>query len=120
MKLWHDDVRPPPSVDWAWAQTNEEAKLFLYNANAIAQAGGEGVTECSLDHDLGADPREGIYAKGAAEETGMQLVEWMIESGIVPKRVVIHSWNTPAAKRMWQAFKIAGYPAELRPFTATS
>jgi hypothetical protein len=47
----------------------------------------------------------------------MQLVEWMIESGIVPERVIIHSWNTPAAKRMWQAFTDAGYPAELAPFT---
>lgn len=120
MKLWHDDVRPPPSVDWAWAQTNEEAKLLFYNANAIAQAGGDAVIECSLDHDLGARSRAGIYAKGAAEETGTQLVEWMIESNIVPRRVVIHSWNIPGAKRMWQAFTDAGYRAELAPFVATS
>lgn len=119
MKLWHDDVRPPPSLDWSWAATNEEARFFLYNGNAIEDAGGVGFTECSLDHDLGADPNAGIYAKGTAEETGLQLVEWMIERGLVPEKITIHSWNAPAAKRMQQAFADAGHAAELRPYEVT-
>jgi hypothetical protein len=117
MKLWHDDVRPPPSADWSWAQTNEEARMFLYNAKVIQDEGGEDITECSLDHDLGADPSAGIYAKGASEETGMQLVEWMIENDVVPPKVTIHSWNPSGAKRMRLALFDAGHTAELRPFT---
>jgi hypothetical protein len=116
IKLWHDDVRPPPSTDWSWARTNEEARMLLYNQKVIAEEGGDPCVECSLDHDLGALPSDGLYAKGAAEETGMQLVEWMIENDMVPPRVVIHSWNPGAAKRMRAALFAAGHNAELRPF----
>lgn len=112
MKLWHDDVRPPPSDEWSWARTNEEARFFL----RAAKADGHKVIASSLDHDLGAVPSDGICAKGAAEETGLQLVEWMIENDLVPSSITIHSWNAPAAKRMQQAFADAGYSAILRPF----
>lgn len=117
MKLWHDDVRPPPSLEWAWAQTNETARLYLYNAKVIEREGGVGVTECSLDHDLGAHPSDGIYAKGDAPENGLQLVEWMIDNDTVPETVIIHSWNIPAAKRMWQRLVDAGYSPQLRPYS---
>jgi hypothetical protein len=116
MKLWHDDVRRPPSVEWSWAQTNEEAKLFLFYANAIEEAGGDGITECSLDHDLGAKPEDGPYAKGTAEENGMRLVEWMIEHDLVPAKVTIHSWNGVAARRMAQALNAAGHNVTLAPY----
>lgn len=117
MKLWHDDVRPPPSVEWAWMRTNEEARMYLYNAKVIEDEGGEGITECSLDHDLGADPEDGIYAKGAAEETGMKLVEWMIAQHLVPPKVTIHSWNAVGARRMAQALNAAGYSVTLAPYS---
>lgn len=120
IKLWHDDVRPPPSTDWSWARTNEEARMLLYNQKAIADEGGDACVECSLDHDLGAPLDAGIFAKGAAEETGMQLVEWMIENDLVPPRVTIHSWNPSGAKRMRAALFAAGHQAELRPYQVDS
>lgn len=52
MKLWFDDIRRPPSSEWLWARTIEEAKLVV-NSHEI--------TEASLDHDLGLheyDPDE--------------------------------------------------------------
>ena len=45
MKLWHDDVRPPPK-GWEWARNNDEAKTYLVD---------EDVEEISLDHDMGYD-----------------------------------------------------------------
>jgi hypothetical protein len=115
-KLWHDDVRPPPSADWSWARTNEEARTLLYNQKVIAEEGGEAVTECSLDHDLGAALSDGIYAKGSSKETGMQLVEWMIEHDLVPQKVIIHSWNGPGARKMAQALYAAGHNVTLAPY----
>lgn len=105
-KLWYDDVRPAPE-GWRWAHNNEEAKQILVAFRVI---------ECSLDHDLGADPTEGVYAKGDAEETGLQLVDWMIEHNLVPEVVTIHSWNPPAARRMERAFIAAGHRPRVRPY----
>jgi hypothetical protein len=105
-KLWHDDVRPAPE-GWRWAQNNEEAKQILVAFDVV---------ECSLDHDLGADPTDGLYAKGAGEETGLQLVDWMIERDCVPKVVTIHSWNPPAARRMERALIAAGHRPRVRPY----
>lgn len=91
--------------------------MYLSNVKAIEDEGGEGITECSLDHDLGALPSDGIYAKGTAEETGLKLVEWMIENHLVPPKVTIHSWNGVGARRMAQVLNAAGYPVTLAPFS---
>jgi hypothetical protein len=112
ISLWHDDVRPAPD-GWLWVKTNNEAKTIL--SRAI-------VEECSLDHDLGAvptgdmDPTEVVYLRGTGEETGLHLVEWMIETGNVPPFVKIHSWNPDGAKRMAQTFADSGYVALIAPF----
>lgn len=102
MRVWHDDVRRPPDDGWwwAWAKDNAVAKALLLSGS---------VHFISLDHDLGADPSDGIYAKGDAEDNGMCLVEWMIEEDIRPAQVVVHSWNEPAADRMLKALAYEGY-----------
>lgn len=109
MWLWHDDVREPPKDGrtWAWAQDNTSARFALAN-NVFAG--------CSLDHDMGAAPGDGLYAKGDHEDDGTKLVEWMIAEKHVPPFVIIHSWNHVAAKRMWYLFHDAGYPAEIKPY----
>jgi hypothetical protein len=108
MKLWHDDVRPAPA-GWLWAQNNIQARKILLD---------EVVDECSLDHDLGCLPVEGIYAKGSAEETGLDLVKWMIEADCVPQKVAIHSWNPVGAMRMAKALDEAGLPVMIKPYEA--
>lgn len=113
MRLWHDDVRLPPSDEWVWAQNNDQAKALLETLP---------ITICSLDHDLGAVVPEGMaqedanYLQGQAEETGMQLVEWMIEKDLVPRTTIIHSWNPAGAQRMWRTLIDAGHLAILEPF----
>jgi hypothetical protein len=96
--VWHDDIRPAPRQgQWAWVRTNEEAIRLLSSRD---------VDGISLDHDLG------LY-HFSPEETGYDLVRWMIENDKVPPKVVIHSWNPAGAKRMADALTDAGYPPPL-------
>jgi len=125
MRLWLDDVRPPPD-GWKWARTNAEAKTWLQRGGATP------VEECSLDHDLGlrtldtpADDDPDYWdkvmdlveeAKSEPEETGYDLVEWMIENNCVPPVVTIHSWNPDGAMRMARRLADNGYECVLAPF----
>ena len=119
MKLWHDDIRPSPP-GWTWARTNAEAKRLLETGE---------VTECSLDHDLGLhdvdvpSPEvdvetylDAITRAGAAEETGLDLVHWMVETGNVPVKVTIHSWNPIGARNMAARLNHFGHDVTIAPF----
>lgn len=115
MKVWHDDIRPAPD-GWVWARTNKQAQELLEN-NAVS--------EISLDHDLGLDSvseqmieddPELLFLAGTAEDTGMNLVDWMIETRHVPDTVIIHSWNQARAVEMARRFNDAGYTCVLSPF----
>lgn len=109
MKIWHDDVRPAPA-GWVWVQNNTDAKAIL--------GSGIPISEISMDHDLGAIPHgeAGIMARGWDEDNGLKLAEWMVEKGLVPAKVTIHSWNPDGARRMADTFLGAGYGAYIRPF----
>jgi hypothetical protein len=119
-RLWVDDVRPPPQPGWEWARTNTQAKELL--------ATGE-VVECSLDHDMGLhdievpDPAidpdaflDAVCKAGVAEETGYDLVCWMIENEHVPYRVTIHSWNPGGAANMASRLNYYGYDCYITPY----
>jgi hypothetical protein len=119
IKLWHDDWREPPTTEWVWAKTNEQAQAVLEN--------GWPIVEISMDHDLGLhdveipdDPDEFITV---AQEhfdpdgpDGTDLVRWMIASGYVPPRITIHSHNPDRAKEMAALFNDAGHNVYLTPF----
>lgn len=85
MKLWVDDERPAPDESWIRAYSSDGAVLHL-----IAHAA-EPIDEISLDHDLGGD------------DTGMIVLNWMIDNGVWPKTLTIHTSNPPARKRMLAA-----------------
>lgn len=116
MKLWHDDIRTPPD-GWEWARTNAQAMVFLEQGE---------VDEISLDHDLGyhdvslpEDPddlAEVLILKGQGEETGMDLVRWMVETKRVPPKVTIHSWNPPGAANMRSWLEQHGYECVVAPY----
>jgi hypothetical protein len=121
MKLWHDDVRPPPE-GWVWARTNEAAKELLLTGK---------VEEISLDHDLGYhnveipdDPDkliEVLSLAGRAEETGLDLVHWMVQDPArVPSKITIHSWNPNGALNMAARFNLFGHNVTVKPFSAGS
>ena len=116
MKLWHDDMRPPPE-GWVWARTNAAAQELLETGL---------VTECSLDHDLGfhdvlrPDEPESLttvaHLRGRTEETGLDLVNWMVATGRVPATVTIHSWNPDGATAMAASLIASGHPCAIAPY----
>lgn len=121
VSLWHDDVRPAPK-GWLWVRTNVQAQAALTNLD---------VWRISLDHDLGYhdveipdDPdelMEVLMLKGQSEETGLDLVEWMIAEGHVPSVITIHSWNPAGAKAMADRLLDSGLPISVAvvPFSAS-
>lgn len=72
MKLWVDDMRPPPDETWHWETNSADALRCLQDAC---------VSEISLDHDLG-----GI-------DTTRPLVTWMAMENHWPKMIYVHTAN---------------------------
>lgn len=113
MKLWHDDIRPPPDGTWTWARTNTHAMTLLEMHH---------VTEASLDHDLGLH-NENPYdinadlRIGHGEETGYDLTKWMVRHDRVPDKVVIHSWNPDGAKKMASTLRQISSNVHVIPYT---
>lgn len=77
MKLWVDDLRPPPD-GWTWAKTSDEAIRALSGADET----GVKITDMSLDHDLGR------------QDTTRRVVLWLCEMNVSwPDRVFVHTAN---------------------------
>lgn len=73
MKLWIDDVRPPPETDWYWAMTSAEAIALLRD---------DKFSEVSFDHDLGDN------------DTTRPVVLWLCENPTQwPDYCSVHSMN---------------------------
>jgi hypothetical protein len=81
MKLWLDDLRPPPDDSWHWCTTVAAAKIICFDHL---------ITEASLDNDL-----------GEGQEEGRRLVLWLCENPeLWPEEVTVHSANLPAGEYM--------------------
>jgi hypothetical protein len=77
VKLWVDDLRLPPDDTWWWAKTSKRALAFLYYP---------GVTEMSLDHDLGGDDTSRIVVLWLSAQAADGNDRW-------PAVVRVHSAN---------------------------
>jgi hypothetical protein len=77
MKLWVDDLRPPPDDSWRWAKTFGIADSILRRW----YMNGWQIDVLSLDHDLGFD------------STTRPLVRFMAEFDYWPTEVRVHSMN---------------------------
>ncbi|MFM0348221.1 cyclic-phosphate processing receiver domain-containing protein [Paraburkholderia sp. RL17-347-BIC-D] len=89
MKVYLDDERPTPD---GWHRV-----YWPSDAIGLLEAGG--VTELSLDHDLGDDARG----------TGYDVILWIEEAvalrGFVPPVIRIHSANPSAVEKMQAGVK---------------
>lgn len=65
-----------------------------------------------LDHDLGGKQ----FQSSEDENCGMAVARWILKNKPVIPNIVVHSWNIPAAQRMTQMLKGAGYRVAQRPF----
>jgi hypothetical protein len=78
VKLWVDDLRPPPDTTWTWAMSSDEAILHLIMRTWRVM---------SLDHDLGGD------------DTSRAIVLYLCEhDGCWPDEVTVHSANPPGSR----------------------
>jgi hypothetical protein len=89
-KLWLDDVREPPDSDWVWVKTSLAAIKML--RSIIFEL-------VSLDHDLGLDAGSGYEVLVYIEAEAHRNPKFQ-----VPK-MIVHSSNPPARKRMLQAIE---------------
>jgi hypothetical protein len=81
VKLWLDDLRPPPDEDWVWVKSVDDAISWMLTKT---------VTHASLDNDLGEDKPE-----------GRKLVLWMAEYDTWPQEsILVHLANPVAADYM--------------------
>jgi hypothetical protein len=96
MRLWVDDERSAPE-GWFVAETSQGAIAFLQDYLDGHVFGV--LEEISLDHDLGGD------------DTGMKVLDWMVEHNVWPKTLTIHTSNPPARQRM-----LAAANAEAPPY----
>ena len=77
MKIWVDDIRPPPGKQWIWFVSSNAALEFL----KFCKRQGLTVHELSLDHDLGG------------EDTSRYIVLWFCEADFWPLEIKVHSAN---------------------------
>lgn len=91
MRLWVDDLRPPPGSGWFWAKDSKTAIRALDYWRKIGLA----CDEISLDHDLGGD------------DTTRPIVLWMCQNAWPTSRVYCHSANPVG--REWIEGMIARY-----------
>jgi hypothetical protein len=106
IRVWVDDERHSP-VEW----TGHDVYMATTSIQAIniiraLNESGEEIEEISLDHDLGGD------------DTGMKVLDWIIEEGIWPNVMTVHTANPPARSRMIQAIH-AEAPFGVTIFTRT-
>lgn len=80
MKIWVDDLRPPPDETWVWNKTSADA-IALLDAALKTRHMGSHLAFMSLDHDLGGD------------DTTRAVVLWCCENDFWPDEVVVHSAN---------------------------
>lgn len=90
MKLWIDDLREDPDTKhadysdaegWTWAKTSAEAISTLNRWEIIGRVDYLPIEEVAFDHDLGGD------------DTTRPVMLWMIENGVWPDRISIHTAN---------------------------
>ena len=101
MKLWVDDNRRPPSIDWLWCRTVNGAKSAIqtYESNMY-----DDTIVIDLDHDAGE------YAKNGGGDY-IKLLDWLEEKGIVDTGYTfhIHSMNPVGVMNMRRIIKKNGW-----------
>lgn len=89
MKLYLDDMRTPPGEDWLLVK---DAVTFI----ALLRWNEKGITEVSLDHDLGT-PEDGYKVICYIEQLAVHNLTY------IPPYVRVHTANIGALVKMTQA-----------------
>ncbi len=105
--VWLDDKRQMPYGFDVLAKTADEAIDELRRGD---------VDLISLDHDLALEHYGSLDADGAIPrdrytfKTGYAVVLWMVDNGVWPKTIRVHTWNAIGRDDMVRALR-EGAPA---------
>lgn len=94
MKIFVDDLREPPSLDWIICRNSDSAMLLI----EVIENSGFSIDEISLDHDLGE------------EDNTRCIVNHFCEYNWWPNYVYVHTGNPVA--REWLEGTINRYAPE--------
>jgi hypothetical protein len=97
LKIWLDDLRDPPSLQWDWCKSVDQAIETLSRAKEY----GHQFTHLSLDHDLG----DFVYEGGNAPNFLDRLVENENWPTIM---IAIHSANPVGVANMCRTIERYG------------
>jgi hypothetical protein len=91
--LWIDDYHAPPSDEWTWAKTLEEAMAHIQSP--------VGVTQISFDHDLGVKDLTRV-GEWVNSQPVAKYLEAQAESGelLVMPAWQVHSRNPRGKKEL--------------------
>jgi len=122
VNLWLDDSYERTAVAYQrmipadrdstiWCRTASEAIEVLRDYS-------ERLKKVHLDHDLGGES-EDVPMHSGNENSGMEVIRYL--ENIDPKlfdgcKFIIHSFNTYAARRMFERLDIIGYDVKYQPF----
>lgn len=68
-----------------------------------------------LDHDLGGK----VMVDSNRADCGMEVVRWIMRNRPFIGRVIVHTWNEPAGRRMVDDLRRREYNAVYAPFGAS-
>lgn len=95
LKLFLDDVRQPYDDSWTFVRNYDEFCSYIDDYKRIQC---EEPLVVSFDHDLSNEhyrnanflpPDYSTYI----EKTGYDCAKYMVDAGVVPGLVIVHSWN---------------------------
>lgn len=99
MKLWVDDIRTPPSEEWTWVKSVNDAITEIIYDELNVEYEGE-IYLISLDHDAGDYTSDGgDYIK---------LLDWLEETGR-NYPIHIHSMNSVGIANMRRIIERNGW-----------
>jgi hypothetical protein len=90
IKIWIDDIRTPPSAEWVWVKSVNDAITEIIYDELNVEYEGE-ICLISLDHDAGD------YASDGGDY--IKLLDWLEETGR-NYPIHIHTDNAVARERM--------------------
>lgn len=96
-----------PTRQRRFAAANPGTRITSTAAETIAMLMVQPWEVVHLDHDLGGE----VYVDSNREDTGMEVVRWILANRPRIGRIVVHTWNTVAGPRMSEDLRRAGYDA---------
>jgi len=103
--LAYNRMKPEDRSKTIWCMTAKEAIITLQDYK-------DSLTAVMLDHDLEGES----FVNSKREDCGMEVVRWIEQAMPTIGKIIVHTWNYPAAKQMVARLRRKDYVVILQPF----